>query len=1361
MGKYDDAIGGIDIGFNINEVIDEDSHKKAVNKLEETRKKAEEPIKIKIDSGEMDKLLKQEKEIVKTIKQLSHIKVNTKGISGLLNGNMSKAEIQKSIDALQNLYEIQNRIRQESGNTKRVGSDFLSGFSANDIKTDLLPKLQGQLSELNKLGLDNIAQLRERERLNNRLSKLSKKDFERATLKVVDGGDAEAEAKIIENIVANRKQVIEEMKTSGLFNKQEIKDIEQQNKGYLEKAKLLREIRVAKVKAGEKIVVQKEGEIPVEQPAKKPRGRKPKAETPAIDTPSSNMLFTDGTPLDDKEVKMVTKYLDIMKKKMGENYKEAEHLKTALDLVFDVKNRNIEKMMSRFTNGNDASNAVLNMATDMPINNQKNRDAALRSLNTEEYDRIIAERKSAMSKDKTEFQKKWEELASVMLGGDAFTDDSNLVKGKVAKAFEELGVTAKDGIEKINKMWLAGELEGKTFKNKYIQSYVDHLKDQKEYYSEMGKSQAGDIDIDGLFNGQADLKLTEEKAQALRNEAAAYDELIAKKKEYYGITSEKEKQNSAPQTHETKSGQMSLLPEVDAKNKLADANEKVAKSKKKVKEESQGEQVSFDDIIPKVTAETNAIEQSGKAAEKAAESKKKLADANKKVGTGAIETDDEGGKNIWTTSRSGESLDTLNLPVRYVGENGQDAVQMFAGLKSQIEAMTGKPVTIDFSSNVNEDGELEAVGATLKYVNEEAGVTVKQFYDIERNEEGILVATQSYEKATLSATKAAKNFNAEMQRKVAEAQIKTLETQMGELKLDLTDVKKAAAEINDQASLDKFNLELKAAKEEAKQLKAELKGQNALDTIASMERSALALPSELERIKRKLEELGNVDGAEAISDVLKSVEEEYNKFLTTDKSEDKTKAFRSLSTSMTWIKAEMNNLTDLNSKLQKQETQVAKEELAKQKAARESYSDWWKTTLNEQSKEESAAAARKKQEQAYSDWWNKALHEKEQKEKAKDERVIEARKKKEAAYEAWWQKQFKLQEIAEQKKADKPYLNYGKTTANAAERKRDQLQGTYDSLDVTNPKVATQMEEYKKKVQEVINLRNQFANDPNAAKDPALVKQFQKVSYEAEQARKGIKAILDDEANIKQMSEEQGFNTVNLLPEEMADYENRMIALAKEHKNGRVEIKGWNADHTKLNYTITDAKGTVQEMTIALGQGTNTMYQYRTATKETGTAFDRFMKGIRTKAKEISTFILGGGSIYKIIEIGRQGIQVVRDIDAALTELKKVTDETEETYEKFLDTASKTAAKVGSTIKDVISSTADWARLGYSMEQAAKFAESTQILMNVSEFTDVSRATDTLISSVQAFGYTAETSMEVVDLLNMIEFLSPYLKQYG
>ena len=40
--------------------------------------------------------------------------------------------------------------------------------------------------------------------------------------------------------------------------------------------------------------------------------------------------------------------------------------------------------------------------------------------------------------------------------------------------------------------------------------------------------------------------------------------------------------------------------------------------------------------------------------------------------------------------------------------------------------------------------------------------------------------------------------------------------------------------------------------------------------------------------------------------------------------------------------------------------------------------------------------------------------------------------------------------------------------------------------------------------------------------------------------------------------------------------------------------------------------------------------------------------------------------------------------------------------------------------------------------------------MNVSEFTDISTATDSLISSIQAFKYTAEESMDVVDILNTI-----------
>jgi TP901 family phage tail tape measure protein len=357
-------------------------------------------------------------------------------------------------------------------------------------------------------------------------------------------------------------------------------------------------------------------------------------------------------------------------------------------------------------------------------------------------------------------------------------------------------------------------------------------------------------------------------------------------------------------------------------------------------------------------------------------------------------------------------------------------------------------------------------------------------------------------------------------------------------------------------------------------------------------------------------------------------------------------------------------------------------------------------------------------------------------------------------YDKWQQKlaekEAKMSDKARNKE-EKPYRDYGKTTANSARRKLDATEGSIDALGVTNPEVLTKLDAYRDKVVEVEKLRKQFADDPNAAKDPALVKQFQKVAYEAEQARRGIKSIIDEEAMMQQKSDEQGFQPVPLAPEEILNAKAVMEQHAKATSKGRVEIKGLSADNTKLYYTVTDAKGSVQEMTKAIGQGTNTMYTYRTATRETGTMLDQMLKGIKTKAKEITTFILGGGSIYKIISVVRQGIQYVREIDLALTELKKVTDATEEEYDQFLQTAAKTGAKLGSTISAVTEATATFSKLGYEMEMATEMAEAAIVYKNVGDnIASTEDAANSIISTMKGFRLEASESMLIVDKFNEV-----------
>ena len=256
----------------------------------------------------------------------------------------------------------------------------------------------------------------------------------------------------------------------------------------------------------------------------------------------NNLVLTDGSPLNEQEMAAFEKYTSMMKKKLGENYREAQNVKAALELISNIKFGNVEQLMDRFHASNTASSTVLKMLTGMEVNNQENRDLALRSINETAYDEIIARQKAdaekakaEMANQKTEFQQKWDDLVKVMLGGDAFEGYDSKEKGKILKELSEMGDSAEDVIHKINKKWLSGELEGKTFKNKYMQSYLDYLNENKKYYDELKDTKAGDLDVSSLFEFEGTKHLSEEDAKALRDKASAYDELISKAKEYYKI----------------------------------------------------------------------------------------------------------------------------------------------------------------------------------------------------------------------------------------------------------------------------------------------------------------------------------------------------------------------------------------------------------------------------------------------------------------------------------------------------------------------------------------------------------------------------------------------------------------------------------------------------------------------------------------------------------------------------------------------------------------------------------------------------------------------------------------------------------
>ena len=192
----------------------------------------------------------------------------------------------------------------------------------------------------------------------------------------------------------------------------------------------------------------------------------------------------------------------------------------------------------------------------------------------------------------------------------------------------------------------------------------------------------------------------------------------------------------------------------------------------------------------------------------------------------------------------------------------------------------------------------------------------------------------------------------------------------------------------------------------------------------------------------------------------------------------------------------------------------------------------------------------------------------------------------------------------------------------------------------------------------------------------------------------------------------------------------------------------------QLAYSVRNGKHEVQEMTAVLNPLTNELRVQKGAVKEVATGWELFFNGLKGKAASIMQYLISITSIHDIFRYMREGVQYVKEIDSALTELKKVTDETDASYARFLQDMSKTGSVIGATVADLTTSAADWARLGYTMQQAGELAKNTSILMNVSEFDDVSKATDTLISALQAFkkeGQDVGTfSMEIIDKYNEV-----------
>lgn len=142
---------------------------------------------------------------------------------------------------------------------------------------------------------------------------------------------------------------------------------------------------------------------------------------------------------------------------------------------------------------------------------------------------------------------------------------------------------------------------------------------------------------------------------------------------------------------------------------------------------------------------------------------------------------------------------------------------------------------------------------------------------------------------------------------------------------------------------------------------------------------------------------------------------------------------------------------------------------------------------------------------------------------------------------------------------------------------------------------------------------------------------------------------------------------------------------------------------------------------------------------------DRFKDQFKNTMTSLATYYL---SFQDFIRYGRQAISIITELDTQLTEMRKVSDESLQTLQDYQLETFDIASRVGTTAAQIQSSTADWMRLGETLSEAKKSAEYSTLLLNVSEFSDINSATESLVAMSQA--YQDIDKLDIIDKLNNI-----------
>lgn len=256
----------------------------------------------------------------------------------------------------------------------------------------------------------------------------------------------------------------------------------------------------------------------------------------------------------------------------------------------------------------------------------------------------------------------------------------------------------------------------------------------------------------------------------------------------------------------------------------------------------------------------------------------------------------------------------------------------------------------------------------------------------------------------------------------------------------------------------------------------------------------------------------------------------------------------------------------------------------------------------------------------------------------------------------------------------------------------------------------------------------------NYANDNSIVNRDTLIQKEEELARQ-IKATTNEVRS--QNAEYAKSSKIDSLHQKIQEFYDKNTAA---HKKWGSQLKNM------LNETAHGAQVTATKVN-EIEQG---FLGISNAARQTGKLGQSFFGSIKEQASKF----IGWFSVTSVVMEGVQSIkkmaQAVIEVDTAMIELTKVSSASSNELKNYFDEAAESAKKLGASVSDVISATADFSRLGYNLKDASVLAEVATLYKNVGDGITIDEASSSIVSTMKAFGIEAENAMQIIDAFNQV-----------